>query len=293
MPPAAGGVGTAGLKIAELACDTDYEYFLDHGANTAARIESVVNTMNLRYGSEVGITHALGTVVVRSSSNDPYNTTDAGTFLNQLRNEWNANQGGVARDVAQLFTGKEINGGTIGIAWLGVVCNSSYGYGLVQSNFNNNFASATDFSAHELGHNWSADHRSCTSHTMNPYITSFRDSRTCLDDDGGGGGGDPTDVHVDSITPTNVNQGKGSKSAPATVVIRDDQGGVVSGAIVTVTFTGDVSATMSGVTGGDGAVTFEPAGAQKGKFRWQVCVTDVAASLPYDSADDAETCDQP
>ncbi|MDG1983415.1 MAG: M12 family metallo-peptidase, partial [Planctomycetota bacterium] len=182
--------------------------YQDYGSSTTAasnRIQTVVNTMNLQYEGEVAITHAITTTLVRTSSNQPYTSADASTLLTQFRSEWNANQGSIQRDVAQLFTGKSIIGGTIGIAWVGAVC-SSFAYGMVESDFNGSFASATDLSAHELGHNWNASHCSCTSYTMNPFITSsntfnpqgtrptitaFRDSRSCLSTGGGGGNNPP------------------------------------------------------------------------------------------------------
>jgi hypothetical protein len=193
-----------GLKVAQLACDADYEYYLDWGSVTAVenRIHSVVNTMNLQYERDVGITHEITTILVRTSASQPYTSTNASTLLNQFRSQWNASHGNIVRDVAQLFTGKSIDGSTIGIAWVGVVCNLSYAYGVVESDFNSNFAYATDLSAHELGHNWGANHCTCTSYTMNPYITAtnkfnpvgtiptisaFRDAANCLTD----GGGDP------------------------------------------------------------------------------------------------------
>ena len=122
-----------------------------------------------------------------------------------------------------------MDGGIIGIAWLGVVCQSvdfpsqGYGYGLSQSDFNGNFNSATDLTAHELGHNWNADHCDCPSHTMHrfstsanvfnptetiPAIASFRDSATCLvesctvDTDCSTGGVCEQNVCVQSITET-------------------------------------------------------------------------------------------
>ena len=196
--PEASGAGT--LKVAELAIDADYEYFMAWGQSVTAvedRIHTVIDALNLQYESEVGITHRITTVIVRTSPSQPYTATDPNALLDQLRVEWTANRAGVQRDLAHLFTGKQIDGSVIGIAWLGVVCNSSYGYGLSQSDFNGNFASATDLTAHELGHNWNASHCTCPGYTMNPYITSantfdpatsipqivaHRDSRTCLED---------------------------------------------------------------------------------------------------------------
>jgi hypothetical protein len=194
-------LASGGVKVAELGCDADFQYFQKYGSTTAVsnRIQSVIGTMNQQYESEVGITHDITTIIVRTTSNQPYTSTNPDTLLNQFRTEWVNNQTGVLRDTAHLFTGKNLDGSTIGIAWLAVICNHSFGYGLVQSDFNNNFASATDLSAHELGHNWSAPHCDCPATTMNPYITSantfhvtlsrppiiqHRDSRNCLDNGG-------------------------------------------------------------------------------------------------------------
>jgi hypothetical protein len=302
-----GTYGMSTVSVTELACDADFQYFQDYGTVNAVqnRIETVINTVNMQYEAEVAITHEITTIIVRTSSSQPYTSTDAVTLLNQFRSEWNSNQSGVQRDVAELFTGKEINGGTIGIAWVGVVCNLSYAYNMVQSDFNGAFLCATDLSAHELGHNWGANHCNCTSNTMNPYITcantfhpsltipeitSYRDSVGCLESSGGGGG-DPTSVHVSAITPFAVKASKGKKHAAATVTIVDDQGGAVAGASVTVQFSGDINETRSGTTNASGSVTLQTVGTKKGKLNFTACVTNVSASLPYAPGDNVETCD--
>ena len=192
--------GTA-TYCAELAIDADYEYFLDYGSVTAVenRINSVINSMNNQYENEVDITHEITAIVVRSNPSDPYTTSNPDTLLDQFRSEWIVNQGSIPRDVAQLFSGKNFSGSTIGLAWLSAVC-TSLGYSIVESDFNNFFSCATDLSAHELGHNWSADHCSCGGNTMNPSITcanNFNNTQTepqiiayrnfisnCLDDCG-------------------------------------------------------------------------------------------------------------
>lgn len=192
----AGGAASEGGPVsAEIACDADFEYFSAHGAGTQARIESVINSVNLQYAAQVGISHSIATILIRTSSNDPYTRKPADQLLAEFRNEWNTNQAGVARDVAHLFTGRDLSGTTIGIAYLGTVCNVGLAYGLVQSDFDGNFACVTDLSAHELGHNWGANHCSCPGFTMNasitcantfhptatiPDILAYRDGQSCF-----------------------------------------------------------------------------------------------------------------
>lgn len=204
----ASGRGAAcgtGLCTAELGIDADFEYFQDHGSsvpNTEAQIESVINTVNVQYETEVDITHEITAIIVRTSEPDPYTSSNPFTLLDQFVAEWQNNQGGIPHDTAQLFTGKNLNGNIIGIAFVGVVC-TTFDFSVVESDFDPSFGCKTDLSAHELGHLWNADHCSCPQNTMNavipcandfhdtftvPDITSFRDSRTCLDGDGGGGG---------------------------------------------------------------------------------------------------------
>lgn len=213
-PGAAGGSGGARAdKTAQVACDADYPYYQKNGSNstnTVNDIESVLNDVETIYQVDVGICYDLTQVVVRTSSaSDPYTTTDPGALLDQFRSEWLNNQGGITRDVAQLFTGRALNGSVIGIAWLGGVCNS-FGYSVVESRYTTNWSRRVSLSAHELGHNWNAGHccSSCsgcsTCNIMCPCnggcsgnvshfgtasinaITSYKNSRTCLTSGCGG-----------------------------------------------------------------------------------------------------------
>ena len=196
------------LLVAEIACDTDFEYFQDFGsiAATQARIETVVNGFNVQYERDVAITHEISTIIVRTTPADPYFGNDAGNVLGQFQSEWLSNQGSVQRDIAHLFVGRTLVGGAVGVAFLGTICSTFLGYGLVQSDCCGGFASVTDISAHELGHNWNAGHCACFTpgpgpdFTMNAFltganqfsptatigtITAFANTRPCLDIDFG------------------------------------------------------------------------------------------------------------
>ncbi|HYE01600.1 MAG TPA: M12 family metallo-peptidase [Phycisphaerales bacterium] len=214
-----GDEGERGATVytAQLATDADFEFFARYGssARVQSRIATVVNTMNLQYERELDITHVITSSIVRTSEPDPYTSSNSNTLLDQFRAHWNANHNGITRDVAQLFTGKEVDGSVIGLAWVGVICDwDDFAYGMVQSDFDGLFMSATDLSAHEIGHNWNAGHCTCSSpaFTMNPWITAInrhqsgsissivahRNSRSCLTT-GGGGSVAPNDACASAV----------------------------------------------------------------------------------------------
>ncbi len=163
------------LCAALLAIDADFLYYQARGNssfNVRDRVAAIVNVVNHQYQRDVSITHELGTFVIRTTAGaDPYTSNNSQTLLAQFRDHWNLFQLFTPRDVAHLFTGRTIDGSTIGRAYLGVVCNTGSAYGFSQSDFSTNFACVTDLTAHELGHNWDAEHCTCTNSTMNPNIT--------------------------------------------------------------------------------------------------------------------------
>ncbi len=169
-----GGPGAqAGERITDLAFDTDVEFFQLNGSSvrlTVLDIERIVNGGAVIYRRDVGIDYWIHTVIVRTAEPDPYFRWEANGLLCQFRSEWNANQRGIPRDTAHLMTGKDILGNTIGLAYIGVICNvngsdprcqpkdGNVAYGFSQSRFSNNFAARVALTAHEIGHNWSARH---------------------------------------------------------------------------------------------------------------------------------------
>lgn len=199
--------GAACLKRALIAFDADFEFFAQNGSSipaTVADIELVMNSVDLIYARDAGITYELGTIIVRSTDPDPYSQSGTGDILGEFRNYWAANHTDVPRDIAHLMTGRPVANGVIGVAWLSVICNApdGIGYGFSRSRFTTNLASRTGLTSHEIGHNWSAAHcdgdtdcyimcsgiGGCSSDTTRfgtrsmSSIASFRDSRTCLDD---------------------------------------------------------------------------------------------------------------
>lgn len=145
----------------EIACDADFEYYESNNSSVTATendIENIINRTEVIYEADTQIFYDITTIIVRTSNNDPYSSTSPNSLLNQFDSHWSSQQQGVQRDIAHLFTGKDIDGGVIGIAKLSQICSQNNGYGLSQSKFSSNIISRTALTVHELGHNWSAQH---------------------------------------------------------------------------------------------------------------------------------------
>ena len=95
------------------------------------------------------------------SNNDPYTVTASGAALRQLTDLYDSSfsPGTVPqRDIVHMWTGKDFDGFTIGIAWgSGFDCpTQGFGYGISQ-----NFPQVPQkfgLTAHEIGHNFGAGH---------------------------------------------------------------------------------------------------------------------------------------
>lgn len=208
--PAGGGATGRGatLEVADLGIDADVEYFNLNGedvSTTVRDIEGVINGLEPFYEvPAIGITYEVTTIIVRTVEPDPYSSSDAFTLIDQFQSEWNSSpESFIQRDVAQLFTGKNIQSGIVGIAITSSVCIQGSAYSMVESKFSSQFADRLAVSAHELGHNWSAFHcdafgsdckimcsdlNLCTGihdefgNISSSTILSFKNSRTCLSD---------------------------------------------------------------------------------------------------------------
>lgn len=174
------------VRDVELATETDGEYVAALGGAVAANDE-ILSIMNMVEGVYQQQNELTFTIVFQhtwaSAATDPYRLTapggcynntvcggpppggvDAKGILNEFMEYWNTNfptsspsASNPRRDLAHMWTGKDVDGGTIGLAWIGVVCrNPTYSYG-----FSQRIATAPIkhiVTAHEIGHNFNASH---------------------------------------------------------------------------------------------------------------------------------------
>jgi len=170
VPQPEGGVaGSEPCRQVRIAVETDVELrnkFIgapDADAATAAYVGTLFAGVQQIYQSGIqALPHV--SYLRLWETEDPWEAPGTADQLYQFRDYWNAQMGGVPRDLAAMLSGRGLGGG---IAWLSVVCNNSYGYS-VSANLAGSFpyplidndARNWDImvTAHEIGHNFGAPH---------------------------------------------------------------------------------------------------------------------------------------
>ncbi len=145
----------------EIGLAADYLMFQKYGSvqDVENRNIGVMNDVQTNYLDE--FEYDLLYVIVEQfisdcSTCDPWtSSTDPGDLLNSFTN-WAPTGFSATHDVGQLWSDRNFNGGTIGLAWVGVICNNSR-YNICED-FSNNSNLIRVLSAHELGHNFSLTH---------------------------------------------------------------------------------------------------------------------------------------
>lgn len=145
-----------------VALAADWSMRQKFGGVTGAlnHILGVLNNVATNYDNE--FTHQLvlvsgPTFVSNCSTCDPWtSSTNSSTLLGSFRSWGNGGGFGGDYDVAGLWTNRNLDGSTIGIAYVGGLC-GSFRYHVCQD-FTSNAANLRVLHAHELGHNFDADH---------------------------------------------------------------------------------------------------------------------------------------
>ncbi|MBA3513057.1 MAG: pre-peptidase C-terminal domain-containing protein [Pyrinomonadaceae bacterium] len=161
----ANSIGTEELfsppRAVDLATEADFEYFTFFGSSAVAannEIISIVNQVDGIYNTQFGVRFTIVFQNVWATPDDPYTTTEAKAALDQFRDYWNSNNSQVSRDLAHMWTGKDFDGTTIGIAFRpGMDCPlGPLSYGMSQRL--GSTPAKFLLTAHEIGHNFNASH---------------------------------------------------------------------------------------------------------------------------------------
>ena len=146
----------AAMDQLDVALIADRAFQAIEGANASAVMLARLNTVDGIFADQVGVLLVPDEVRLVPQGSDPFTQTAAGDLLRQLSDYRRSDATIRAAGLAHLMTGKDLDGNTLGIAYLDTLCDSQRGVSL-GSNAQTPFYSALVM-AHELGHNFGADH---------------------------------------------------------------------------------------------------------------------------------------
>lgn len=147
------------ISVADVATEADYEYVTAFGSSASANntILDIMNQVDGIYRTQLSVSLQVIYQHAWDTADDPYTSTAPSTLLGEFRSYWTANFSSQPYDLAHMWTGKDMDGSTIGIAYVGVVCSArSFSFGISQRYT----ASPGKYilTAHEIGHNFGASH---------------------------------------------------------------------------------------------------------------------------------------
>ncbi len=188
-------------RSAVVAIDTDNELlqlkFSDNTTNATNYFSQLFVALNVVYERDLDLRMLQGTTILRPSSlPDTYVATSTSAQLTEFGTLWQTTQGGVSRAFAMFISGKNANQfSASGIAWVlgsnANYCqsrNSSGGHYSVSQVFKFPGATAVDdllVIAHELGHNFGAEHAHCSNATTGVGGQSTNTIDQCFITEGG------------------------------------------------------------------------------------------------------------
>ena len=160
---------SSGPLEAVLAIDTDTELlsqkFSNNTSAAADYVADLIAAMNVMYTRDLGVTFAQGTTYLRTGS-DPWTANSGGSAssseLNEFGNYWKSNYGSVERTVAAMLSGKSPSSNQAsGIAWVGGLCSTTYGYSFSKVFKASYLSGDAKLVGHEIGHNFGSKHTHC------------------------------------------------------------------------------------------------------------------------------------
>jgi hypothetical protein len=137
----------------------DFEFTNARGGDSAAiaAITTRLNNVDGYFSEQVGIQINVDLIETHSDSADPFgDTLVAGELLDEVSEYRLQSAVHNNRGLTHLYTGRNLDTTTVGIAWRGTLCEDYFGAGLTEGN-----SGATNDSliaAHEIGHNFGAEH---------------------------------------------------------------------------------------------------------------------------------------
>ncbi len=152
--------------------------------DTTAEMLARFNVAEGIFGEQAGLLLLATDVRIEAGTPDPFPSTHASTLLDQLRDFRQLTPAVAQRGIAHLITGKDLDGDTAGIAILGQACTIDHGISLSEGWLG--VAMGGLVMAHELGHNFGAEHDgsgACSAeplvYLMSPFVNGSAQLSQC------------------------------------------------------------------------------------------------------------------
>ena len=153
LPPALEAQG-ANRRI-ELRAVADFEFFQRWGADSEAQVLARMNIVDGIFSDQLGLEIGVTTVEVFQTAADPFSTNVASDLLDEVVDYRVSRATG--EGLTHLFTWRELQGSTRGIAYLGSACMNTFAAALSQQS-SSSLTFGSLIAAHEIGHNMNAQH---------------------------------------------------------------------------------------------------------------------------------------
>lgn len=179
--------GVCMLAEVEFAFDLAFQSLF--GSNASSNALAIINNAEGYYRNDLEIGFDTITVEMLNSNTDVFSTTtDVYALLDDISLKKSQGLGFVKNNKALLhfITGRDFDGGVVGLAWIGTVCGSSYYTTGISQVVSGSTALTALVATHELGHNFGASHdgdpdfnNTCTPNTnimgatLNATVNSF------------------------------------------------------------------------------------------------------------------------
>jgi len=154
---AAATLATRRLSVALIA---DAELAAQDGAAVETNMLARLNIVDGIFSAQVGVRLQSLSVTVMTAGTQPFTTTDSSLLLEQLRDYRLGTPTQRSAGLSHLMTGRNLDGRTIGIAYISGLCDNRYSSSLSEARNSLQFDALV--AAHEIGHVFGAPHDSET-----------------------------------------------------------------------------------------------------------------------------------